>query len=63
MQHSSMSLQADDTKVPGDSMSEAKKVCLIYRSSQKRIAREYLIRARQELLKELNRLRHLQQKE
>ena len=44
-------------------MSEAARACLIYRSSQKRIAREYLIRARQELHHELNRLRKLKEAE
>ena len=44
-------------------MSDAKRACLMYRSSQKRIAREYLIRARQELDVELGRLRKLQQQE
>ena len=50
-------------QLDGDSMSEAKRACLMYRSSQKRIAREYLIRARQELDTELARLRKLQQQE
>lgn len=44
-------------------MSETKRACLIYRSSQKRIAREYLIMARQELHHELNRLHKLKEAE
>ena len=47
----------------GESMSDTKRACLLYRASQKRIAREYLIRARHELDTELNRLRKLQQQE
>lgn len=49
-----------DSNAQSEGMSEAKKACLIYRSSQKRIAREYLIRARQELDNELNRMQKLQ---
>ena len=57
--------ESDDhaSDADGVGMSEAKKACLIYRSSQKRIAREYLIRARQELNDELNRMRKLQARE
>ncbi len=44
-------------------MSDTKRACLLYRSSQKRIAREYLIRAHEELAVEMNRMRKLQQKE
>ena len=52
-----------DSDAKGEGMSEARKACLIYRSSQKRIAREYLIRARQELNNELNCMRKLQDKD
>lgn len=52
-----------DSDDVGRGMSEAKRACLIYRSSQKRIAREYLIRARQELNNGLNQMRKLQEKE
>ena len=52
-----------DLGADGEGMSEAKKACLIYRSSQKRIAREYLIRARHQLHIELNRMRKLQEKD
>lgn len=42
-----------------DSISDRQLACVIYRSSQKRIAREYLIRAQQELAKEMQRLKQL----
>lgn len=51
-----------DSDEDGMGMSEAKRACLIYRSSQKRIAREYLIRARQELNHGLDQMRKLQEK-
>lgn len=55
--------QAEQDGADGGVMSETQKACLIYRSSQKRIAREYLIRARQELGLELERLRKLQERQ
>lgn len=42
-----------------DSISDRQLACVIYRSSQKRIAREYLIRAQQELAMEMQRLKQL----
>ena len=45
-----------------DSISDRKLSCVIYRSSQKRIAREYLIRAQQELAKEMVKLKQLADK-
>ncbi|KAA6422499.1 MAG: hypothetical protein FRX49_07674 [Trebouxia sp. A1-2] len=61
------SLEADmklieaEANKEGDRIPDAKWACLVYRSSQKRIAREYLIRARKELAAEMNRMRALQQ--
>ena len=52
-----------DSGANGEGVSEAEKACLVYRSSQKRIAREYLIRARQELNIELNRMQKLHEKD
>lgn len=54
------SLQAQANN-EGDRSPDAKWACLVYRSSQKRIVREYLIRAREELAAEMNRMRELQQ--
>ncbi|KAL3140376.1 hypothetical protein ABBQ38_004637 [Trebouxia sp. C0009 RCD-2024] len=56
-------IEAEQDDADGGTMSETKRACLIYRSSQKRIAREYLIMARQELHHELNRLHKLKEAE
>lgn len=58
---SDIQLMDADNDNEGDSTSDAKRACLRYRSSQKRIAREYWIRAREELDSELNRMRKLQE--
>ncbi|KAL0023620.1 hypothetical protein WJX77_008160 [Trebouxia sp. C0004] len=63
------SLEADMKLIEAEANHEGKRTpdarwaCLIYRSSQKRIAREYLIRAREELGAEMNRMRELQQRQ
>lgn len=52
-------LQEAETNDDDDSISDRQLSCVIYRSSQKRIAREYLIRAQQELADEMHRLKQL----